>query len=180
MRIGKRIRELRKEKKMTLEELSTKSGVALATLSRMENGRMAGTMDSHERICKALNTSLAELYRKVEDESKTVEAVTRTERIEHFSRGGAVKYELLVPKASDKKLRPLIISLSGGGETQEEQDRPGKEKFLYLLAGALEVSIGKKLFSLKCGDSLYFDASLPHTFKNRTKKAAEALCVISP
>ena len=61
MKIGKRIRQLRKERNMTLEDLSKKCGVALATLSRMENDKMTGTLDSHNRICKALGASITEL-----------------------------------------------------------------------------------------------------------------------
>ena len=92
MKIGKRIHQLRKEKDMTLEELSEKSGVALATLSRMENNKMTGTLKSHNSICKALGASIAELYKEAEDESKTVEAVPRGKRTEHFVHAKKAKY----------------------------------------------------------------------------------------
>jgi len=180
MNIGKRIRELRKEKDITLEELSRKSGVALATLSRMENNKMTGTLASHNKICKALGASLADLYSKVEDESKTVESVPKAKRIEHFSHSRKVTYELLVAKTIDKKLTPLMLKISAKGETRKEKDRPGIEKFIYMLAGSMEATIGKQTFTLKRGDSLYFDASLPHVFKNTTKSETQAICVISP
>lgn len=179
MKIGKRIRGLRKEKGITLEELSRKSGVALATLSRMETGKMTGTLDSHNRICRALGASLAELYREAEDESKTVETVQKRKRAEHLIHARKAKYELLVTKTRDKKIMPLMIKLSGGGETRKEQHTPGVEKFIYMIAGTMEAVIGKENFTLKRGDSLYFDASLPHIFKNKTAAEAEALCISS-
>ena len=63
MHVGEIIHKLRKSKKMTLLELSNTSGVALATLSRMENGKMTGTLESHMNICKALEVNLPDLYK---------------------------------------------------------------------------------------------------------------------
>ncbi|MEA3488947.1 MAG: XRE family transcriptional regulator [Candidatus Omnitrophota bacterium] len=180
MKIGKRIRQLRKEREMTLEELSGKSGVALATLSRMENDKMTGTLDSHNRICKALNTSITELYREIEDKSKTVEVVSQDKRTEHFIHTRKAKYELLVTKTFDKKIMPLMMKISGGGQTQKEQNKTGVEKFIYVISGNLEAAVGDKTYTLKNGDSLYFDASLPHTFKNKAKIEAQAICIIAP
>ncbi|MFH1836813.1 MAG: XRE family transcriptional regulator [Candidatus Omnitrophota bacterium] len=180
MRIGKRLRELRKEKDITLEELSERSGVALATLSRMENNKMPGTIESHINICKVLGVSITELYRELEDESKTVEPVLKKNRAEHFIHGNKTVYELLVTKTLDKKILPLIMKISPGGETQEEHNPTGVEKFIYVMQGSFEASIGKTKYFLKKGDSLYFDASLPHSFKNKSKGQAEAICVMSP
>jgi transcriptional regulator with XRE-family HTH domain len=174
------MRELRKEKDITLEELSEKSGVALATLSRMENNKMAGTLASHNKICKALGVSIAELYRELEDETKTIEAVPRQRRTEHFVHARKAKYELLVTKTLDKKIMPLMMKIASGGKTQKEQSKPGVEKFIYMITGSIEATVGSETHALKRGDSLYFDASLPHIFKNNTKTEAEAMCIISP
>ena len=167
MKIGKKLRELRKEKNMTLEELSQKSGVALATLSRIENNKMTGTLASHNRLCKALSASLVELYGKLEDEAKVVETVPKRRRTEHIVHAQKAKYELLVTKTLDKKIMPLMIKLEKGGETQKEQNKSGIEKFVYVLTGTIEASVGNQSYTLKKGDSLYFDASLPHLFKNK-------------
>ncbi len=180
MKIGKRLRQLRKEKDITLEELSQKSGVALATLSRMENDKMTGTIQSHTSICKALGVSIADLYQELEDETKIIESVSKAERTEHFIHSKKAKYELLVMKAMEKKLMPLMIKMATGGETQKEKNKPGVEKFIYILNGSIDARVGDQKYPLKKGDSLYFDASLPHTLKNTSKGDAEAICVVSP
>jgi transcriptional regulator with XRE-family HTH domain len=180
MNIGKRLHKIRKEKHMTLENLSKKSGVALATLSRMENNKMTGTLAAHNQICKALGASLADLYREIEDASKTVEAVPGSKRTEHFVHSKKVKYELLVAKTPNKKITPLMIQLSDGGKTREERDKTGTEKFLYLMTGSIEATIGNEKYSLNQGDSLYFDASLPHVLHNKTKSDVKIICIISP
>ncbi|MDP8299848.1 MAG: cupin domain-containing protein [Candidatus Tantalella remota] len=179
MKVGRRIRQLRKDKNMTLEELSEKSGVALATLSRMENNKMTGTLDSHYRISKALSCSLSEFYRNIEDESKVVEPIARTKRTEHFPHSSKARCELLVTKPLEKKIMPLMIKLAPGGETQEEKSDPGLEKFLYLISGSMEATVGGVNYLLKKGDSLYFDASLSHSFNNTSKADTEAICVLS-
>jgi len=178
--ISKQIRHLRKLKNMTLEELSEKSGVALATLSRMENAKMPGTLDSHQKICKALGASIADLYRELEDETKTVENVPREERTEHFIHANNAKYELLVLKTLDKKIMPLMMKIGPGGTTQEERNKQGVEKFIYVMNGTLEVLVSEKKYLLKTGDSLYFEASLSHKFTNSSNTETEAICIISP
>lgn len=69
MKIGDTIRLLRKAKKMTLQELSNKSGVALASISRMETGRMSGTIESHNDIARVLGVTLSYLYRVTDTNS---------------------------------------------------------------------------------------------------------------
>jgi transcriptional regulator with XRE-family HTH domain len=180
MKIGKRLRGLRKAKGLTLDELSRKSGVALATLSRMENDKMTGTIQAHSNICKALGVSITELYKELENEQKTVESIPEEERTEHFVHADKATYELLVSKAQGKKIMPLMIKLESGGRTQSEQNKPGVEKFVYVINGTLEAKIGDNDYTLKPGDSLYFDASLPHSFTNGTKRGSEAICVVTP
>jgi len=180
MKIGKIIRDLRKKSGQTLEELSQKSGVALATLSRIENDKMTGTLESHKNICKALNTSITDLYREIETESKTVDSVSASSRIEYFKHSEKAKYELLVNKVLDKKIMPLLINLDVGGKTQEEINKTGVEKFVYLLEGNIEALVGEQLYTLESGDSIYFDASLSHVFKNKGKKQSKAICIVTP
>jgi len=180
MKIGKRLRELRKEKHMTLEELSVKSGVALATLSRMENDKMTGTITAHTSICKSLGVSITDLYRELENDSKTVESLQQKERTEHFIHAKKASYELLVPKPHGKKIMPLMLRIGPGGETQREKNGTGVEKFLYMISGTIDAVVGDRKYTLRKGDSLYFDASLPHSIKNVSKAGAEAICVVTP
>ena len=72
--IGLKIRDLRRQKKITLIELSKLTGIAQATLSRIETGLMIGTVSSHQKIAEAIGVSLAELYREID---------TRYEKTKH-------------------------------------------------------------------------------------------------
>ena len=180
MNIGTIIHRIRKDKKMTLLELSVKSGVALATLSRMENGKMTGTLESHVNICQALEVSLPELYKDLIASSQKVEMRAQDTNADVFIHDNRSKSELLVSNSMNKKMLPMLIRISRGGCTHSEETKMGIEKFVYVLDGKLEAVMGKETFHLVKGDTLYFVSSIPHYFKNTGTAEARLISVISP
>lgn len=180
MLIGEIIHRLRKEKKMTLVELAEKSGVALATLSRVENGRMTGTLNSHMKICKALEINITELYKDLSLSKKAVEMRSKKARSEVFLHSKNTSSEMLISNALNKKMMPLIIKVSKGGSTRKEATKVGIEKFIYIASGRIEANIGEEKYNLAKGDTLYFEASAPHYFKNTGSGDASLVCVVCP
>lgn len=180
MKLGSRIREIRKAKKITLVELSEQTGIAQATLSRIETDQMTGTVESHQKISEALGLSLAELYapldRRYHEISVTKKDAPR--KAVHQARG--CQMELLTQEVTKKKITPLLMTLAGNSRTQTEHNERGVEKFVWVLDGDIEVTAEKETYSLKEGESLYFDASLPHKFSNPKAKTAKAFIAVSP
>jgi len=180
MKIGKKLKMLRKDRKMTLKELSEKSGVAIATLSRMEHDIMTGTLESHMNICKTLGVSLADFYRELESEYKTISFIKQKEKHEAFVHPKKSSIEMLTTRIMDKKMMPVLIRIKKGGQTHKEENKPGTEKFIYMLEGRITAKIGGTEYKLNDGDTLYFDGSLPHIFNNNEKKDAVLICIASP
>lgn len=180
MEIGKTIRSLRKEKKITLKGLSDKSGVALATLSRIETGKMTGTVQCHNDIVRVLDITLADLYSGFEIKSERVEVQPQQEKADVFIHNDKASYDMLTKKVLSKKMMPVMLKLEKGAKTAVEQSNKGTEKFLYILEGQMQAIVDNKTYSLSRGDSFYFDASLPHHWKNILNKPTRALCVITP
>lgn len=180
MNIGNIIRRLRKDRKMTLVELSNRSGVALATLSRMENGKMTGTLDSHINICKALEIDLPDLYSDLVASTRKVDICQRGDSASVAVHDRKVTSEMLAPNAQNKKMMPIMIRIARGGTTQNEQTKPGTEKFLYVAEGRIEASIGSNAYSLSKGDTLYFESSASHRFKNTGSGDARLVSVTCP
>ena len=180
MHVGHVIHRLRKERKMTLQELSAGSGVALATLSRIENGKMTGTLDSHMRICESLGVALPDLYRDLVASSKKIEVQTRKTRTDVFIHDKKATSEMLAPTVLNKKMMPTLIKTSKGGNTHKEETKPGIEKFVYVLEGRVEASIGSERYSLAKEDTLYFESSVPHYFRNAGKGEARMISVVCP
>jgi transcriptional regulator with XRE-family HTH domain len=177
MNLGKRIRELRKKRGMTLAEVSKKSGVALATLSRIETGKMTGTLESHMEVAKVFDMSLPEFYSEIE---KPISVQRRDEYVDKFVHDKRASSVILTKDIFTKKMLPTLVQLQPGGRTHDEQLKKGAEKFIYVLQGKIEVVIGDARNTLEKGATLYFDASHAHYMRNAGDAAAEALCVVTP
>lgn len=180
MNVGEIIHKLRKEKKMTLLELSTKSGVALATLSRMENGKMTGTLESHINICRALEVNLSSLYKGLEASNQKVEVQSQKARTDIFVHDKKARSEMLAANSLNKKMMPMMIRISKGGRTHTEETKVGIERFIYVLDGKIETTIGENKYNMLKGDTLYFESSVPHHFKNTGTSEARLISVVSP
>ncbi|NQT07187.1 MAG: cupin domain-containing protein [Candidatus Omnitrophica bacterium] len=180
MKIGGRVRQLRQESGLTLEELSNKSGIALASLSRMENDKMVGTLESHMKICKAIGITLSKLYTGLEREKKDIDLHKGKQDAEVFVHNKTSSSELLTSKVLDKKMMPIMLKIKPNGATTKEENKIGTEKFIYVLDGELEIEIGNEKYSLSKDDSLYFNASLPHTFRNTGKTEVRCICTATP
>lgn len=180
MEIGRTIKRLRKEKGVTLHKLSAQSSVALATLSRIETGKMTGTVKSHSAIARALDATLSDLYSGFEVKSQRVEIQDSRDKADVFVHNDKASYDILTKKVLNKKMLPILLKLEKGAKTATEQSRKGTEKFIYVLDGQLQAIVDNKTYSLSEGNSFYFDASLPHYWKNPAEKLARAICVVTP
>lgn len=178
--LGERIQTLRKTRKLTLVEVAKRTGIDQATLSRIENGIMTGTVSSHMKIADSLGVSLPDLYKDVLAKTSQAKEKAVKERVETFSHSSGAVAELLTTGILQKKMMPVILKIRAGGRTSNEEFSAGSERFVYILKGALEIVAEKHAQSLKAGDSLYFNAAIPHHFRNPTKSECQALSVLTP
>lgn len=180
MHVGEIIHKLRKAKKMTLLELSNESGVALATLSRIENGKMTGTLESHMNICKALEINLPDLYKDLSASRKTVEMRPKAVRADVFVHDNKAASEMLASNFMNKKMMPVLVRIGKSGRTHSEETKSGVERFIYILDGKIEANVGSNKYNLVKGDTLYFESSVPHHFNNNGIGEARFISVTTP
>ena len=179
--IGGRIRELRKKQGITLVELAKTSGVDAATISRIETGRMTGTLESHLKLARGLGAKLTDVYVGLEQAKGAVAVQAPSARTEvYVHQAGKSSMTMLTTEVLKKKLMPVLIAIEPGGRTHQEEAKVGTEKFLYVLEGELEAKIGGEPHTLKRGSTLYFDASLPHMLRNPGAKTVRCLAVTTP
>ncbi len=180
MYIGRKIKELRKAQKISLTDLAKKSGVQIATLSRMENLKMIGTLESHLHIAKALGVDITQLYNGVDSPKMLKEADQRIALTDSFSYNDKASYEILTNNVLNKKMMPIMLRIEEGGKTKAEQNPPGTEKFLFVLQGQVTAHVGDNAYPLPQNHILYFDAALNHYFENTGKHAAKVIIVGTP
>ena len=181
--IGGRLRAARKSQKIRLLELTKSFGVDAATISRIETGKMTGTLECHLKLARALGLKLADLYGGIEEaQAKGVVAVQAPSRRSevYVHQAGKSSMSMLTSDVLKKKLMPVFITIEPGGATQKEEARVGTEKFIYVLDGAIEARVGKEAHHLKRGSTLYLEASLPHVLRNAGSTVARCLSVTTP
>ena len=181
--VGARLRAVRKAQKVRLLELAAATGVDAGTISRIETGKMTGTLESHIALAAALGLKLTELYAGIEEARLKDAAIVQppSARAEvYVHQAGKTSMAMLTTDILKKKLMPVLITIEPGGATNKEEAKLGTEKFLYVLDGALEARVGEATHHLSRGSSLYLDASVPHLLRNPGARRALCLAVTTP
>jgi transcriptional regulator with XRE-family HTH domain len=178
--LGEKIRKLRKQKGLTLVEISEKTGIAQATLSRIETGTMIGTVESHEKIAEILGIGLADLYAGIDRRYEEIAHLTKEAVRKVTHHGKDVRIELLTAQSSSKKITPLLMTLQPESKTSLDHSERGVEKFVYVLEGEVMVKVDGQEYPVKTDETVYFDASLPHQFVNSKSSQARVLIAVSP
>ena len=176
---GHAIRELRKSKGLTLAELSERCGVAISTISKIENNKTSPTYNVLARVARGLGTGFSSLInRSATSFAPGCRAVTRAgggRRIDsvqgHFEWHGA---DLV-----NKSMEPTLIRVSLREKPKNIQGHHG-EDFIFVLEGSVEFHMDfYSPLSLSVGDSVYFDASVPHIFVSTGEGDALILSITS-
>lgn len=178
--LGKRIKDLRVSRRLTLVDVAKQTGIDQATLSRMENEKMVGTLESHMLIANALGIRLSDLYDNVVNKLTEAKEKAVKEKLETFSHSTGAVAELLTSGILQKKMMPILLKLKPRGSTATEEYQAGAERFIYVLKGSMEISLGKQKNALSQGESLYFDASKSHSIKNTAKTESACISVLTP
>ena len=179
MYIGEKLHAIRKAKRISLTELSGKSGVQMATLSRIENKKMVGTLESHMQIAKALGIDVTELYQGLSHQNALID-FGHDKNTDVFTHSDAASFEILTKNILNKKMMPTLVRIEEGGKTNKEQAQGGAEKFIFLLDGHVEINVNSQVFILNKFNTLYFDAALPHYFRNIGKGVVKLISVVTP
>ena len=176
---GGRIRSLREAMDLSLRDLADRSGVSAPMLSQVERGETSPTLALAERIAMGLELSLSQLLRL--DEGDGVSVVRAAER----RRGGGRdhRYEVLTPPLPGLRAEVSLHSLAAGASTAGPDDppmhEPGSRETAVVIDGTIELFIDGQRHELKTGDSVTFDADLPHHFENNEPGDARFIAVVA-
>lgn len=176
---GERVRTLRERARYTLEELSQRSGVSRAMLSKVERGEKSPTIGVATAIARALNTSLTYLTNG-QEERRAIAVVKRDQR--HIFKDGETGFErhLLSPAIAGNSTELLYHLLPPGTSTGVLPPYPsGTEKHVVVVGGVLVVAMKDFDTRLETGDSLFFEADVEHAFVNRDATPCEYYLVVS-
>jgi transcriptional regulator with XRE-family HTH domain len=176
---GLRVRALREAMGLSLRDLAERSGVSAPMLSQVERGETSPTLSVAAKIADGLELSLSQLLR-LDESSHAV--VTREGRRRRYSNGGH-QYEELTPplpgQRADVSLHTLESEATTGGPGDPPIHEPGSRETAVVLDGELTLVIDGAIHELGTGDSVTFDADLPHHFENHGTQETRFLAVVA-
>ena len=176
--LAQRIRKLRLDRRLTLDDVASRTGLTRSWLSKVENFRITPSLPALGQIASSLGVTVSELVQGL-DEKPTLVRIARDDRkvVERDkSRTNTAVYESLAHKRPNRSMDPFLLTIPAGVAREEALTHEGEE-FLMVLQGAIEFEFDSELHSLRKGDCLYFDSHIPHRIINPNTREAIVLCV---
>ena len=171
--IGARIRKLRQEKELSLEELSSLTGFEIEFLSSMEKNEAQPQLGTVIKLSKALDSAFGRLVSGVGDK---LYSITRKDERRTVSRSTSQKgkkqvyiYKSLAPDVQGRHMEALMVQLEEVSE-KEISVHEGEE-FIFVLDGIVVLEIGEDTFELEPGDTAYYLSTTPHHIAAKSGKA---------
>jgi XRE family transcriptional regulator, regulator of sulfur utilization len=166
---------------LSLRDLAERSGVSAPMLSQVERGETSPTLQVASRIAAGLELRLSQLLRL--DEDGAVVVVRKAERRKGPGRGKGHSYEILTPPLPGQRAELSRHALAPGAVTGGPGDppmhEPGSRETALVESGTLVLHCDDERHELTAGDSVTFDADLPHHFENPGPEEAVLLAVVS-
>jgi len=180
--LGRIIRQMRKEKGLTLLELASVSGLSVSFLSQVEKGKAEPSFSSLLKVAGGLGVPLLRLLLACEGE-RTSSVVRPGDRI--IVRWPRLNVDLELLSAIDRRvnLQAALIRLPAGSRSCDRELAHGygsAEEFTYVLSGRVRLFLGGDVVELEQGDSVHFFSVIPHMYANPGCEEAVMLTVVSP
>lgn len=179
IQISNRIKDRRREKNITVQELAIRANVSKGLISQIENSRTIPSLMVLIEIIKALEIDLNEFFKDIRSKSNDLPIlVKRKTEYDHFEKEHALgfHYQRIFTKSINPSTIDIVIL-----ELEPDASRPLVEtdafEYKYVLAGEIEYQFNEEKIALKQGDSMLFDGRIPHTPKNLGTTTATMLVI---
>ena len=171
---GQRFRRLRTRRGLSLAHVARATGVSVGFLSALERGQMRSSISTLRRIARFYKTNILSFFEAAEENPRLVRPAQR--KILETAPG--VRMELLA--WGHTAMEPHLFRVRPGGGSGESYAHEGEE-FLHVLRGSFEIWLNSgEHYRLKPGDSLYFESSTPHRWKNPGRSETWLLWINTP
>ncbi|MBM7622807.1 helix-turn-helix domain-containing protein [Sporohalobacter salinus] len=164
MKLGKKVRKLRKKNNLTIKELANEAGLSAGMISQIERDKIGISVASLWKIAKALNVYIGYFFDENPAEDNPIVRKDKRKKIK-LANSNAI-YELLTPDLSGKiEFLELTIEPGEGSNRRETISHEGEECGL-IIQGKLLAKLGNQEYILEAGDSIRIDSTRPHRYIN--------------
>lgn len=176
MEFGAKIRKLRQEQSISIEQLAEMTKLSTGLISQVERNITGPSVTTLWKIAKALNASINYFFDEYEEMDPVVRKDMRKKIILPNSK---VTYELLSPNLKGK-IEHLLVEIEPGQYNTKELISHEGEECGYIIKGILKVKLGDKEYILQEGDSIYFDSNIPHRYVNAGDERVISIWAMTP
>ncbi len=175
--VGRRLHAIRINKGYSLRSLSDRSGLNINTLSLIENGKTSPSVSTLQQISMTLGIPISYFF-----ESEPIhQALVFTPASERpVMMVGETKLENLGKHLKDNAIQPFIVTIPPGAGFGEKPIVHTGYEFIHCLEGKVQYQVDDDIYEINTGDSLVFQAHMPHSGKNCGETIARILLIISP
>jgi DNA-binding transcriptional MerR regulator/uncharacterized RmlC-like cupin family protein len=171
--IGSHLRQLRAKRRLSLAHVARSVGISVGFLSALERSQMSGSVGTLRKLARFYKTNILDFFDATGASSRQV----RPEQRKVLEAGDGVRMELLA--WGNTVMEPHLFRVAPDAGSGDSYTHDGEE-FLYVLRGALVITLEKKEYRLKAGDSFYFESATPHHWKNPGRAETWVLWVNTP
>jgi len=175
--LGNRLRALRVEKKLTIRALSELSGLAINTLSMVENGKTSPSVSTLQQLARALGVPITAFF-EAESLEKQVVYVRKNERPKADFK--TTRLEHLGMDLARNVIQPFVVTLEAGAGSGTRLIVHTGHEFVYCLSGKVLYTIDEQSYLLESGDSIIFESHLPHRWQNVDAQPSKIILVLCP
>ncbi|MDA1284353.1 MAG: XRE family transcriptional regulator [Proteobacteria bacterium] len=176
LNIGSRLGDLRKRKQMTLDQLSSKSGVSKSILSQIERNISNPTVSTIMRIADALEETLSGFFMNI-DENKSSPVETSKETLNISSKDGLCELSILGAGETVSWLQWYVLTMKPKGQLPSKSHGSNTFENITVISGEVVVHLKKQSETLKAGDTFRFSTNQEHTLINKSKTISKVLMV---
>jgi transcriptional regulator with XRE-family HTH domain len=176
MQLGKKIRDLRLRRGLTVQQLAGATGLSKGFISQIENHRTSPSLATLHDLARALDTSAA--YLVVEEDQ--VPCVVRQDARTHVPPSGNTSRIEVLSARPKRNLELIMLELPAGLEAGDQRHYHHGEECLLCVEGQVRLTCGEHVIELGPGDSCHYDGRVPHAIENRGTSGARVLIAMTP
>lgn len=175
--VGRRLHELRTAHGLSMRALAEKSGLNVNTLSLIENQRTSPSVSTLQQLAQTLQVSISTFFETDQGDLQVVHQKDGARPRAAFTHGSIEDLGAGMPRFGAE---PLIVTLAPKADSGKTPIVHTGREFVYCLEGRIAYSVDTETYLLEPGDSLLFEAYLPHYWKNLDNTPARTLLVLCP
>ncbi|MBV7273797.1 helix-turn-helix domain-containing protein [Clostridium thailandense] len=179
--LGPKIREIRQQEGLTLNELADKTGLTASYLSQIERNIIDPSLSSLRKISVELKVPI---YTFLTDEKKQNVLIQANKRKKLELPNSSIVYEFVTPMASDKevnsKMEIIYFQLEPFSWSSDEFMVHPADECIFIIEGTAEIYLAEEKYILNKGDSIYIQENIPHRFYNPTSEKIIGVSSICP